>query len=78
MSREGARSFHTEKAQKVFFVSSALRAAKAAIVGLLCGSHPPDTAQLSEGIAAWAIVHGIATPWLNRTFPRNWALTPSR
>jgi AcrR family transcriptional regulator len=47
----------------------ALKRAKAATAVLLYGSRHPDVEQLSNGIAAWAIVHGIATLWLNGNLP---------
>jgi AcrR family transcriptional regulator len=43
--------------------------ARAAAAALLYGSHHPDIEQLNEGVAAWAIVHGIATLWLNGNLP---------
>jgi hypothetical protein len=43
--------------------------AKAHTASLLYGSSKPDLQQLSEGVAAWAIVHGIATLWLNGNLP---------
>jgi AcrR family transcriptional regulator len=46
-----------------------LQQARAAAAGLLYGSEDPDTEQLNEGVAAWAIVHGIATLWLNGNLP---------
>ncbi len=48
---------------------SALKEAEAATAVLLYGSQNPDTEQLSTGIAAWAMVHGIATLWLNGNLP---------
>ena len=48
---------------------TSLKEAKAATAVLLYGSRHPDTGQLSEGIAAWAMVHGIATLWLNGNLP---------
>ena len=48
---------------------TAVKAAEAATADLLYGSRHPDTEQLSEGVAAWAIVHGIATLWLNGNLP---------
>ena len=43
--------------------------AKANAASLLYGSSEPDLQQLSDGVAAWAIVHGIATLWLNGNLP---------
>ena len=48
---------------------TALKQAKAAAAALLYGSRDPDTGQLSGGVAAWAMVHGIATLWLNGNLP---------
>jgi hypothetical protein len=47
----------------------AVAQARAATAALLYGSPHPDTARLSGGVAAWAIVHGIATLWLNGNLP---------
>lgn len=47
----------------------ALLEVKAGTASLLYGSRSPDIQQLSEGVAAWAIVHGIATLWLNGNLP---------
>jgi AcrR family transcriptional regulator len=46
-----------------------LRSAKAATAALLYGSAEPDNEQLASGVAAWAIVHGVATLWLNGNLP---------
>jgi hypothetical protein len=48
---------------------TALRQANAVAADLLYGSARPDTEQLSGGVAAWAMVHGIATLWLNGNLP---------
>jgi AcrR family transcriptional regulator len=48
---------------------SAVREARAAAALLLYGSTQPDREQLSRGVAAWAIVHGIATLWLGGNLP---------
>jgi AcrR family transcriptional regulator len=47
-----------------------LRQAKAAAADVLYGSGRPDSAGLQYGVAAWAIVHGIATLWLNGNLPK--------
>jgi AcrR family transcriptional regulator len=47
----------------------AVTEARTAAAALLYGSQNPDTGQLSSGVAAWAIVHGIATLWLNGNLP---------
>lgn len=49
---------------------TALKQARAAAAVLLYRSQNPDAGQLSEGVAAWAMVHGIATLWLNGNLPR--------
>lgn len=43
--------------------------AKAAAAQLLYGSEHPDQGQLLAGVAAWSIVHGLATLWLNGNLP---------
>jgi AcrR family transcriptional regulator len=47
----------------------AVTQARAGAAALLYGSRHPDTGQLSAGVAAWAMVHGIATLWLNGNLP---------
>lgn len=47
----------------------ALIDAKAATASLLYGSADADPDQLEAGIAAWAIVHGLATLWLDGILP---------
>jgi AcrR family transcriptional regulator len=46
-----------------------LRAARAASSGVLHGSDHADPKQLAYGVAAWSMVHGIATLWLNGNLP---------
>jgi AcrR family transcriptional regulator len=46
-----------------------LARARAAAAALLYGSGLPDTESLTEGVAAWSIVHGLATLWLNGNLP---------
>jgi AcrR family transcriptional regulator len=46
-----------------------LRAAKTITAALLYGTGPASDEQLKTGIAGWAIVHGIATLWLNGNLP---------
>jgi len=36
---------------------------------LLYGTASPDTGQLAAGAAAWSLVHGLATLWLNGNLP---------
>jgi AcrR family transcriptional regulator len=47
----------------------ALQEARAAAAVVLYGSREPGPEQLSAGVAAWAMVHGIATLWLNGNLP---------
>jgi AcrR family transcriptional regulator len=51
----------------------ALRAAKAAAARVLYGQRPgerpPSGRRLTRGVAAWSLVHGIATLWLNGNLP---------
>ena len=46
-----------------------IREARAATAALLYGSASPDAGQLAAGAAAWSLVHGIATLWLNGNLP---------
>jgi AcrR family transcriptional regulator len=48
---------------------AALVRARTAAAALLYGSDVPDTEHLAEGVAAWSIVHGVATLWLNGNLP---------
>ena len=43
--------------------------ARAAAARLLYGSDDPTPAELAEGVAAWSLVHGLATLWLNGNIP---------
>jgi|SRR5579859_293534 len=43
--------------------------AKAATARLLYGSDNPTPAELAAGVAAWSLVHGVATLWLNGNLP---------
>lgn len=54
-----------------------LRARSAAAL-VLYGTDTPDLEQLSEGVAAWALVHGIATLWINGNLPRELGNDPER
>ena len=47
-----------------------LRAAKARTAEALYGTRAPDGAELAAGVAAWSIVHGLATLWRNGNLPR--------
>jgi AcrR family transcriptional regulator len=46
-----------------------LRAARRRTAETLYGTASPTTAQLADGVAAWAIVHGLATLWLDGNLP---------
>src|SRR2546429_6154352 len=46
-----------------------VREAKAVTAVLLYGSASPDSGQLAGGVAAWSLVHGLATLWLNGNLP---------
>ena len=52
--------------------------ARAAAARTLYGTGAPNVAQLSEGVAAWALVHGIATLWINGNLPRQLGDDPER
>ena len=43
--------------------------ARAGTAALLYGTATPDAGQLAAGVAAWSLVHGIATLWLNGSLP---------
>src|SRR5580704_6372624 len=46
-----------------------VREARAAAAVLLYGTASPDVGQLAAGAAAWSLVHGLATLWLNGNLP---------
>lgn len=46
-----------------------LRAARAETAAILYGSRETDDAGLAAGVAAWSIVHGLATLWRNGNLP---------
>lgn len=46
-----------------------VRDARAAAAVLLYGTASPDPGQLAAGAAAWSLVHGLATLWLNGNLP---------
>lgn len=50
--------------------------ARAAAAALLYESDHPGIEQLNQGVAAWAMVHGIATLWLNGNLPRDLGRDP--
>jgi AcrR family transcriptional regulator len=43
--------------------------ARADAAALLYGTASPDAGQLAAGAAAWSLVHGLATLWLNGNLP---------
>jgi len=48
---------------------SEVREARAGAAVLLYGTASPDAGQLAAGAAAWSLVHGLATLWLNGNLP---------
>jgi AcrR family transcriptional regulator len=46
-----------------------VREARAAAAVLLYGTASPDAQQVAAGAAAWSLVHGLATLWLNGNLP---------
>jgi AcrR family transcriptional regulator len=46
-----------------------LRDARARTAQILYGTKRPSAEQLADGVAAWAIVHGVATLWLDDNLP---------
>jgi Tetracyclin repressor-like, C-terminal domain len=46
-----------------------VREARAGTAVLLYGTASPDAEQLAAGAAAWSLVHGLATLWLNGNLP---------
>lgn len=54
---------------------SLLRARSVAAT-VLYGTDSPTVEETREGVAAWAIVHGIATLWLNGALPRQLGSDP--
>src|SRR5215467_5353629 len=46
-----------------------IRQARAGAAVLLYGTGSPDAEQLAAGAAAWSLVHGLATLWLNGNLP---------
>jgi AcrR family transcriptional regulator len=47
-----------------------LRRARGTAAAVLYGSGHPEPTALQYGVAAWAMVHGIATLWLNGNLPK--------
>ena len=54
-----------------------LRQARARTAQVLYGTSAPTTEQLADGVAAWAIVHGLATLWLDDNLPPQLGDDPS-
>ena len=46
-----------------------VRQARAGAAVLLYGTASPDAGRLAAGAAAWSLVHGLATLWLNGNLP---------
>lgn len=46
-----------------------IRQARAAAAVFLYGTASPNAGQLAAGAAAWSLVHGLATLWLNGNLP---------
>lgn len=53
-----------------------LQAAKARTAAMLYGTAEADDRQRAEGVAAWSLVHGLATLWLNGNLPPQLAGDP--
>jgi AcrR family transcriptional regulator len=53
-----------------------VREARAAAAVLLYGTASPDAGQLAAGAAAWSLVHGLATLWLNGNLPQQLGSDP--
>jgi hypothetical protein len=50
-------------------VSRARQASRALLYGPLADGPDPGPDTLRTGVAAWALVHGLATLWLDRNLP---------
>jgi len=55
-----------------------LRDAKRDAAAVLFESRDPDDRRAVEGVAAWSIVHGLATLWLNGNLPTGLADDPEQ
>jgi hypothetical protein len=53
-----------------------VREARAGAAVLLYGTASPDAARLAAGAAAWSLVHGLATLWLNGNLPEQLGSDP--
>jgi len=52
--------------------------ARAAAAVLLYGTDRPDAGRLAAGAAAWSLVHGLATLWLNGNLPEQLGDDPEK
>jgi AcrR family transcriptional regulator len=52
--------------------------ARAAAAVLLYGTASPDAGRLAAGAAAWSLVHGLATLWLNGNLPQQLGSDPEQ
>ena len=52
--------------------------ARSAAALVLYGTGTPDLERLTDGVAAWALVHGIATLWINGNLPPQLGDDPER
>ena len=55
-----------------------VRDARATAGVLLYGTDRPDAGQLAAGAAAWSLVHGLATLWLNGNLPAQLGTDPEQ
>src|SRR5215467_9535268 len=55
-----------------------VRQARAAAAVLVYGTDRPDAGQLAAGAAAWSLVHGLATLWLNGNLPQQLGTDPEQ
>src|SRR5215471_6547971 len=55
-----------------------VRQARAAAAVLLYGTASPDAGRLAAGAAAWSLVHGLATLWLNGNLPQQLGNDPEQ
>jgi AcrR family transcriptional regulator len=52
--------------------------ARAATARLLYGSDSPGVEEMAAGVAAWSLVHGLATLWLNGNLPERLGHDPEQ
>src|SRR5215471_13512267 len=55
-----------------------VRQARAAAAVFLYGTDHPDAGQLAAGAAAWSLVHGLTTLWLNGNLPQQLGTDPEQ